>query len=362
MYIYVRTYVLGEAMTREYLEKIQNQLLEKKIELEKAVVSMDNTMKENTKFIQLLDETNDPNYESFTPRTVNVRNKEKIQQLKEEQKKILEEKKEIGVELADIRIRLDECKAVIKYERERESLIENSKQDNTNENNTNYKLKLLEAQEGERQRIARELHDSTVQDLTSMLHKIELSKKVMDVDLQRCKLELSNVSDNIKNIIRKTREMIYNLRPMSLDDIGIDVTLERGIAKIEEEKNCKIEYMVIGEPFHVKPVVALSLLRIMQEACNNAIKHAKTNQICVVLEYTDKNISLVVQDYGVGFDIEAINQKIVSEENTGFGLSMMRERVHLLSGKMKIESKKGEGTTICIEVPNFREENIGGEN
>lgn len=344
-------------MTREYLEKIQKELLEEKIELEKERTRLNNAIKENTKFIQLLDETNDPNYESFTPRTVNVRNKEKIQELRNELKEILEQKKELSLRINDNHMHLDECNAVIKYERDRESYIDN----NIEANNADYKLKYLEAQEIERQRIARELHDSTVQDLTGMLHKIELSRKVMDVDPQRCKLELANVSDHIKNVIRKTREMIYNLRPMTLDDIGIDVTLERGIAKLEEDNNCTIEYIVIGEPFHVKPVVALSLLRIMQEACNNAVKHAKSDKICVVLEYTEEHISLVIEDYGIGFDVEDINQKIINEKNTGFGLSMMKERVHLLSGIFKIESKKGTGTTISIIVPNYKEENMNGK-
>ena len=205
----------------------------------------------------------------------------------------------------------------------------------------------------ERQRIARDLHDSTVQDLTSMLHKIELSMRVMDMDSQRCKMELSNVLDNIRNVISNTRKMIYNLRPMSVDDIGIDVTLKHAIAKIEQEWNRKIEYIIIGKPFHVKPVVALSLLRIMQEACTNALKYADANEICVVLEYTENDISLVIEDDGIGFNTK---KKVAKTKNSGFGLSIMKERVHLLSGEMQLKSEEGKGTTISIRVPNFVEE------
>jgi len=205
----------------------------------------------------------------------------------------------------------------------------------------------------ERQRIARDLHDSTVQDLTSMLHKIELSMRVMDMDSQRCKMELSNVLDNIRNVISNTRKMIYNLRPMSVDDIGIDVTLKHAIAKIEQEWNRKIEYIIIGKPFHVKPVVALSLLRIMQEACTNALKYADAKEICVVLEYTENDISLVIEDDGIGFNTK---KKVAKIKNSGFGLSIMKERVHLLSGEIQIKSEEGKGTTISIRVPNFVEE------
>lgn len=122
---------------------------------------------------------------------------------------------------------MEECQSIIQCEREKETIAQQYQE----EDNAEYKIQLLEAQEMERQRIARDLHDSTVQDLTSMLHKIELSMRVMDMDSQRCKMELSNVLDNIRNVISNTRKMIYNLRPMSVDDIGIDVTLKHAIAK-----------------------------------------------------------------------------------------------------------------------------------
>ena len=298
---------------------------------------------------QLLDEINDPNYEAFTPRTVNARNKEKINELKVQQKNIIKEKSELQNKLYDVQRRLEECQSIIQCEREKETIAQQYQE----EDNAEYKIQLLEAQEMERQRIARDLHDSTVQDLTSMLHKIELSMRVMDMDSQRCKMELSNVLDNIRNVISNTRKMIYNLRPMSVDDIGIDVTLKHAIAKIEQEWNRKIEYIIIGKPFHVKPVVALSLLRIMQEACTNALKYADAKEICVVLEYTENDISLVIEDDGIGFNTK---KKVAKTKNSGFGLSIMKERVHLLSGEIQIKSEEGKGTTISIRVPNFVEE------
>ena len=313
-------------MIREYLEKIQKELIDQKRETEKKIISLENTEKENIKFIELLDEINDPNYEAFTPRTVNARNKEKINELKVQQKNIIKEKSELQNKLYDVQRRLEECQSIIQCEREKETIAQQYQE----EDNAEYKIQLLEAQEMERQRIARDLHDSTVQDLTSMLHKIELSMRVMDMDSQRCKMELSNVLDNIRNVISNTRKMIYNLRPMSVDDIGIDVTLKHAIAKIEQEWNRKIEYIIIGKPFHVKPVVALSLL-----------------------EYTENDISLVIEDDGIGFNTK---KKVAKTKNSGFGLSIMKERVHLLSGEIQIKSEEGKGTTISIRVPNFVEE------
>lgn len=103
----------------------------------------------------------------------------------------------------------------------------------------------------------------------------------------------------------------------------------------------------------MKPVVALSLLRIMQEACTNALKYADAKEICVVLEYTENDISLVIEDDGIGFNTK---KKVAKIKNSGFGLSIMKERVHLLSGEIQIKSEEGKGTTISIRVPNFVEE------
>ena len=100
---------------------------------------------------------------------------------------------------------MEECQSIIQCEREKETIAQQYQE----EDNAEYKIQLLEAQEMERQRIARDLHDSTVQDLTSMLHKIELSMRVMDMDSQRCKMELSNVLDNIRNVISNTTHISF---------------------------------------------------------------------------------------------------------------------------------------------------------
>ena len=340
-------------MVKEYLEKTRDEFLDTKCNLSEKLVSAENHYKENLKIIQMLEESSDTGFEAFSPREVNSYNRSKISELKEEQKLVEPQIKVLRKQISDVDCKLDEINSVIKVcKSDRDASVELSDVI-SNTDSELFNRVILQTLEGERQRIARDLHDSTVQDLTSMLHKIELSMRVMDMDSQRCKMELSNVLDNIRNVISNTRKMIYNLRPMSVDDIGIDVTLKHAIAKIEQEWNRKIEYIIIGKPFHVKPVVALSLLRIMQEACTNALKYADAKEICVVLEYTENDISLVIEDDGIGFNTK---KKVAKTKNSGFGLSIMKERVHLLSGEIQIKSEEGKGTTISIRVPNFVEE------
>ena len=166
------------------------------------------------------------------------------------------------------------------------------------------RLKLLETQENERQRISRELHDSTVQNLTSLVHKTELCSKLIDMDKVRCKLELNIMSKTLRDIINDTRNMIYNLRPMSFDDIGLEVTIERALEKLESSETKKINFSVVGESYKINPVIGITLLRIIQEACSNAIRHADCSIIKVVLNYQPGTIILSIKDDGKGFAYE----------------------------------------------------------
>lgn len=224
-------------------------------------------------------------------------------------------------------------------------------------NNEKYRASVLETQENERQRISRELHDSTVQNLTSMVHKTELCSKLVEMDPLRCKLELTTMSKTLREIINDTRQMIYNLRPMSFDDIGLDVTIERALDKLEYSETRSINFSVEGEPYQIKPIIGITLLRIIQEACNNAIHHANPTLIQVILKYEEDDVSVVVTDDGTGFDVKA-NDTNFREDNSGFGLSMMKERVYLLSGTIHIESEIGKGTSITVKVPIRNKEDI----
>lgn len=220
------------------------------------------------------------------------------------------------------------------------------------ENNVNIHIKMLEAQELERQRIARDLHDSTVQNLTNCVHKLEYISKIIDTDPERSKMELIMLEKNTRTVINEMREIIYNLRPMSFEDIGIDVTIERELIRLENIGNIKINYTVNGKADdNIKPVISLTIFRIVQEACNNAIKHSKASSIDVVLNYNSNNIELSISDDGVGFDLDLYDNNNPDDINSGFGLSMMKERVFLLSGKFDIKSSKNKGTIINVVVP-----------
>ena len=330
-------------MVVTYLEKIREQYQEKRIDANSRLMAVQNEYKENTEFIKLLEVNNDPTFESFTPRQVNGFNKTKIGELEARQKQLTNIMSDIRGEISSIDSEIYELNSVIKVAKEK--LGSEEFQDEAR-----VKLALLETQENERQRIARELHDSTVQNLTSLVHKTEICSKIMDADPIRCKLELSSMNKILRDVIDDTRNMIYDLRPMSFDDIGFDVTVERFLDKIKLISGTNISFNIDGNTYPIKSVIGITLLRVIQEACNNAIKHSDASNIQVTLIYHPSLFTVEIKDNGKGFFVDS-NHNVSREDNSGFGLSMMRERVFLLSGELIIESEPGKGCCIKAQIP-----------
>lgn len=235
--------------------------------------------------------------------------------------------------------------------------IEESSLDQENNNyfienkiSVDFGINILEAQENERKRIARDLHDSTVQNLTNLMHKTELCTRLIDVDTIRAKLELQTMISTIKTTINDMRNIIFGLRPMSLDDLGLLPTIERYIRETNKSHDVDITLEVKNEESSILPVINLTLFRIIQEASNNAIKHGKATKISINLIYNTDNIELYIRDNGCGFKKETL---LEAKANifSGYGLSMMQERVFILSGDFNIDSNEKKGTNIMVKIP-----------
>ncbi|MBQ9768163.1 MAG: sensor histidine kinase [Lachnospiraceae bacterium] len=212
-------------------------------------------------------------------------------------------------------------------------------------------LHILETQECDRNRIARDLHDSSVQSLTSLVHKTELCMRLMDIDTIRVKLELQTMIETIKTIINGMREIIYDLRPMSLNNLGLAVTVESYCIQLQKNYDIKVNFQRVGEEPELLSILKVTLYRILQEACSNIVKHAKASNIDIWITYENEKVLLKIQDNGIGFDTETLLTSQKEDELHGFGLTMMKERVALLGGTITIESVMQKGTTIMVDVP-----------
>lgn len=225
------------------------------------------------------------------------------------------------------------------------------KSNSVDNNLIDYSTKLLETQEMDRNRISRELHDSTVQNLTSLGHKMEYCSKLIDRDPIRVKLELQSMIELNKEIINDMREIIYDLRPMSLNNIGLISTVEAYCLHLRRYDNMDVVFKVEGVEQGLTSIVSVTLYRIIQEACNNAVRHSKANRIDIRIAFLDHHIELDIEDNGVGFDINKVEERSKEDILHGFGLSTMRERARLLSGSFSIDTSPGAGTKIHVFVP-----------
>jgi signal transduction histidine kinase len=201
--------------------------------------------------------------------------------------------------------------------------------------------RVVAAQELERQRLARELHDETGQALTSILLGLRSIEEAGDPDELRG--AVAEVRDLVRSTLQDVRQLAVDLRPKALDDFGLVAALERLTQSFHEQTGISIDLQTtVGERLPAE--VETALYRIVQEALTNIVKHARAGTVSVVLMRKETAAAVVVEDDGVGFEPGRVRED-------GLGLVGMRERVGLLGGHLTVESRPGAGTTFVAEVP-----------
>lgn len=225
------------------------------------------------------------------------------------------------------------------------------KKNDTSENLPEFHMKhfsVLDVQEKERQRIARDLHDSSLQNLTHLVHKVELSSLYIDRDPIKAKLELATIEAGLRKVIDDIRNRIYDLRPMTFDDLGLRQTLLNLFSLINQDGRFEIitdiDEIDNSLSDQEKEISLIMIYRIIQECVYNAAEHSKGNRIEVSLKDKKNVFQIKIRDNGVGFD-----QNEVGKKDRHFGLTVVKERVYLLNGKIEMDTEKG--TSISIEIP-----------
>ncbi|APH03566.1 sensor histidine kinase [Bacillus weihaiensis] len=216
-----------------------------------------------------------------------------------------------------------------------------------------FGLRIIEAQEEERKRVSREIHDGPAQMLANVMMRSELVERIFkERGAEEGFKEIRNLKKNVRNALYEVRRIIYDLRPMALDDLGLIPTLRKYMNTIEEYNgNTKIHFQSMGDTVETRlpSRFEVALFRLAQEAVTNALKHAEATEINVKVEITKEMITLVVKDNGKGFNIK---KKVGNKDKKSFGLIGMKERIDLLDGKITIDSKEGLGIFIMFQVPN----------
>lgn len=209
--------------------------------------------------------------------------------------------------------------------------------------------KIILAQEEERKRVAREIHDGPAQTMANVVLRAELCEKLLTTNRDEVTTELRDLKKVVKESLQEIRRIIFNLRPMTLDDLGLIPTVRRYIEELKVRENFNVQLEIHGEEQRLKNTYEVALFRLIQESLNNARKHAKANKIKVNINTTETDISVSISDDGKGFDLEKVMNEAVGKES--FGLLSMKERIELLNGSLNIDSTIGVGTTITVCIP-----------
>lgn len=205
-------------------------------------------------------------------------------------------------------------------------------------------------QEEERRRLARELHDETVQNLIALNHQVEMVERELARDPQVAAKRLQTLRPLVTATIDDLRRQIYALRPLYLEDLGFVPALEMLIKQVCQRNNLTSNFVVTGmdEPPLAIPV-QISAYRITQEALQNVVKHAHASRVIVAIHFDEESLTLRITDNGSGFSVPDRSQFLAQEGH--FGLLGIKERAQLHGGTLKIESQPGEGTTILVQLP-----------
>ncbi|ANS76106.1 histidine kinase [Paenibacillus yonginensis] len=211
-------------------------------------------------------------------------------------------------------------------------------------------LKIILAQEEERKRISREIHDGPAQLLANMVLRTEIVERMLiKQDFNMVRDEIIDLKQQVRSSLEEMRKVIFNLRPMALDDLGLIPTLRKYVHDYEEKTKIRTTFETRGKEQRLSSAMEAAIFRLVQEALNNAAKHAYPTFVGVEITYQAQMIKIVVQDNGLGFKVDQLEHK--SKEHSHFGLIGMRERVELLDGRMEIESAENQGTKIVIHIP-----------
>jgi signal transduction histidine kinase len=204
--------------------------------------------------------------------------------------------------------------------------------------------KVIAAQEEERKRIARELHDETGQALTSLMVRLKRMNEGCTVPALQPQME--ELRQLMASTLDGVHTMSLELRPKALDDLGLDAALQRYAQDWQTHHGIDVDLLVLGlEAGRLPPAVETALYRIIQEGLTNVARHAQARTVSVVLERRDNQVRVIVEDDGIGFDP---GQPAARER---LGLYGMQERAELLGGHLIVESAPGQGTSVFVEVP-----------
>lgn len=240
-----------------------------------------------------------------------------------------------------------------KYKRSLESIVAAAGADMPNATTTSTGAKpqlggiemIVNAQEAERQRLSRQMHDGPAQALSNFILQTEIAMRLLDVDPVQAKDELGNLKTSAMTTFQQVRSFIFELRPMMLDDLGLIPTLKKYVEAFKEHSTLEVSVTVTGTERRFESYLEVMIFRAVQELLGNASRHSQATMVKILVDLGSEMIRVSVDDNGRGFDPETL------KEANNLGLKLIRERAEMLGGTFEIDSGVGSGARIVFTVP-----------
>lgn len=204
---------------------------------------------------------------------------------------------------------------------------------------------LVNAQEAERQRLSRQMHDGPAQALSNFILQTEIAMRLLEVDPVQAREELSNLKVSAMGTFQKVRNFIFELRPMMLDDLGLVPTIRKYGEAFREQTSLEVNVTFTGSERRLEPYIEVMIFRAIQELIGNAARHSQATTVKILLDMGDQLVRVTVDDNGKGVDAEIL------EQGSSLGLKLIKERAEMLGGTFEIDSAVGKGTRVGFSVP-----------
>ncbi len=209
---------------------------------------------------------------------------------------------------------------------------------------TNIEM-IVNAQESERQRLSRQMHDGPAQALSNFILQAEIAQRLLSVDVEQARDELNSLKSSAMRTFQKVRNFIFELRPMMLDDLGLVPTIRRYSETYKEQSGIEMNLVVSGTERRLESYLEVMVFRALQELLGNASRHSHATVVKVYVDVGDNLIKVSVDDNGKGFDLDRLN------DGGSLGLKLIRDRVEMLGGNFDIDSSIGKGTRVAFSIP-----------
>lgn len=204
---------------------------------------------------------------------------------------------------------------------------------------------MINAQESERQRLSRQMHDGPAQALSNLILQAEIATRLFEIDKDQAYQELGNLKDSTMAAFTLVRDFIFEMRPMMLDDLGLVPTIQKYCNAFKDQHGIELTLTVTGIERRLEPYLEVMIFRAVQELLGNVAAHSQAGNVKVQLHMGETSVQVSVEDDGKGIDLADM------EIEKGMGLRLIKERVEMQGGTFNLDSQLGEGTQVSLSVP-----------